>query len=1199
MAASTALWSDGDVESFIHEYYDAWGGTDEDHILSYYADDVVLQIPGTLIEGKEALRDQFVRPFITAFPGNHHLVKNMIFGPGVVTVEFSFEAQHKGPFAGHAATGARIKLPGCGVYEYDSAKRQITAGRIYFDMGTLLQIITDALVDDPQKAEEALQSNEHNLSLITNVIPTLIHVLRSDGSVLYVNQAVLGYTGLTMEDVRKADYRARVFHPEDVERLREERREALTRPVPFENEQRVLGKDGKYRWFLIRYNPLLDEQGRIDRWYVAAFDIEDRKRAEDAQARQAGVRADVSAAFSKPTHLREILRGCTEAIVRHLDAAFARIWMLNKDESMLELQASAGMYTRLDGSYSRIPVGDLKVGWIAQEKKAHLTNEVMNDPRVKDKGWAQDNGMVAFAGYPLVVEDRLIGVVALFARRPLSESILDTLASAADTIAQGIERKRAEEALRRSEASLAEAQRLSKTGSFAWSPATDTKYYSEECYRVLGFEPQAGPPPVEAVWQRVHPDDQARCREVVAKAMRDKVDFELDYRIVHPDKKVRDIHGVGHIVLDGSGEIVEHVGTVVDITERKRAEEALRNALDEIQKSEANLRQVIDALPALAWCNLPDGPNEFLSKRWHEYTGLSPEESHGWGWQASFHPEDLPPLMESWMKMLASGEPDEIEARLRRHDGVYRWFLIRAEPFRDESGKIVRWYGTSTDIDDRKRAEEALQSNERNLSLIINTMPTLAWSALPDGGVDFINQRWLDYTGLSPEQALGWGWAVAVHPDDLNNLAAYWQSIMQTGEPGEIETRFRRFDGEYRWYLFRANAVRDESGTIVKWYGTNIDIDDRKRAEAEVERAYVLLAEAQRLSRTGSFSWRVETDEITWSEEVYRIFRVEQGAPVTLELIGSRVHPEDQAKLNDMIERVRKAVSDFEYEHRLLMPDTSVKYLHLIAHGIRDNEGRLEYIGAVQDVTESKLAEEALNRARSELAHMARVTTLSALTASISHEINQPIAAVITSAGACLRWLNREQPEVQRAREAAMRIEDDGKRAAEIITRLKSFYKKDVSPQRERVSVNEVVGEMLMLLRSEAERHSVVMRTELAADLPSVSADRVQLQQVLMNLMLNGMEAMSERGGELKIGTRREGGEVMVSVSDTGVGIPADKMEEVFNAFFTTKAGGTGMGLAISGTIMESHGGRLWPTVNPGRGATFHFTLPTESEANK
>src|SRR6266481_4610203 len=298
MAASTALGTVFDVESFVHEYYGAWGGTDEDRIMSFYADNVVLQLPGTLLEGKEALREQFVRPFITAFPGNRHLVKNMTFGPGVVVVEWSFEAQHKGSFAGHAATGARVKVQGCGVYEYDSAKRQITAARIYFDMGTLLQIITDSLIEERTKAEEALQSNQHNLSLITNLIPTFIHVLRGDGSVLYVNHAVLDYTGLTLEDVRKKDYPARCFHPEDVKRLREERREAFTRAVRFENEQRVLGKDGAYRWFLVRYNPLLDELGRIDRWYVAAFDIEDRKRAE-AQVEQAYLRLAEAQQLSK------------------------------------------------------------------------------------------------------------------------------------------------------------------------------------------------------------------------------------------------------------------------------------------------------------------------------------------------------------------------------------------------------------------------------------------------------------------------------------------------------------------------------------------------------------------------------------------------------------------------------------------------------------------------------------------------------------------------------------------------------------------------------------------------------------------------------------------------------------------------------------------------------------------------------------
>ncbi|HKE59879.1 MAG TPA: PAS domain-containing protein, partial [Pyrinomonadaceae bacterium] len=646
MAVSTAIDSAFDVESFIKEYYDAWSGTDLDHIMSYYADDVVLQIPGLLMEGNEAVRNQFARPFTTAFPGNRHFVKKLIFGPGVVTVEFSFEAEHKGPFAGHAATGARISLPGCGVYEYDPETRQITAGRIYFDVGTLLQTITDALVDDRQKSEEALRTNERNLSLITNVIPTFIHVLRTDGSVLYVNQAVLGYTGLTLEDVRKDDYRDRVFHPDDVERLNNERADALLCPVPFENEQRVLNKDGKYRWFLIRYNPLLDEQGGIDRWYAAAFDIEDRKRAEDALVRQAGVRADVSAAFSQPIDLAEILRGCTEAIVRNLDAAFARIWTLSKDENMLELQASAGMYTRLNGSYSRISVGDLKVGLIAREKKPHLTNDVLNDPRVHDKGWAQSNGIVSFAGYPLLVEDRLIGVVALFGRSTLPESIVDTLASVADTIAQGIERKRAEEGRR---------------------------------------------------------------------------------------------------------------------------------------ASERNLAAIIDTIPTTAWTTRSDGYCDFLNQGWLDYTGMTAEKAQGWGWADAIHPDDRQRLVEDWQSGLASGIPVDTEARIRRFDSAYRWFLIRANPLRDESGNILKWYGTCTDIEDRKRGEESLRARELSWRQIVDSIPGLVATTGAMGEVEFLNRQTLEYFGRTQEELRDWALIDAVHPDDLPHVIEERKKSIETG----------------------------------------------------------------------------------------------------------------------------------------------------------------------------------------------------------------------------------------------------------------------------------------------------------------------------------------------------------------------------------------------------------------------------------
>src|SRR5262249_41371272 len=280
--------------------------------------------------------------------------------------------------------------------------------------------------------------------------------------------------------------------------------------------------------------------------------------------------------------------------------------------------------------------------------------------------------------------------------------------------------------------------------------------------------------------------------------------------------------------------------------------------------------------------------------------------------------------------------------------------------------------------------------------------------------------------------------------------------------------------------------------------------------------------EAQRLSKTGSFITDLLADEHNWSEEAFRIFEFDPSIKVSTQMIRDIVHPEDLPSFDSMLGRAMEGIN-VDFVFRIVTARGAVKQLRGMARVMEQVAGHPLFIGALQDVTDSKLAEDALISARSELAHMARVTTLSALTASIAHDVNQPISAITTSAGACLRWLNRDQPEVQRARDAAMRIEQDGKRAAEIISHLRAFYRKDVSPEREEILVNGLVGEMLVLLRSEAARHSVFMRTDLATDLPAVSGDRVQLQQVLMNLLLNGMEAMSERGGELKLTTQRHG----------------------------------------------------------------------------
>jgi predicted ATPase/signal transduction histidine kinase/tRNA A-37 threonylcarbamoyl transferase component Bud32 len=367
---------------------------------------------------------------------------------------------------------------------------------------------------------------------------------------------------------------------------------------------------------------------------------------------------------------------------------------------------------------------------------------------------------------------------------------------------------------------------------------------------------------------------------------------------------------------------------------------------------------------------------------------------------------------------------------------------------------------------------------------------------------------------------------------------------------------------------------------------------------SELHRSEAFLADGQSISHTGSFGWNVLSGEIYWSEETYKIFEYDRAVKPRFELVLQRIHPDDRDLVQQIIERASEARANLDFEHRLLMPDGSVKYLHVLARALEASSGKLEYMGAVRDVTERTLGEEALRQAKADLAHINRVTTVGELTASMAHEVNQPIAAAVTDANTCMRWLARDHPDLEEARSAAMRVVKDATRASEIISRIRLLFNKG-TPERELVDVNEIIGEMIILLRSEAIRYNISVRTELAADLPHVMADRVQLQQVLMNLMINGIDAMKDVEGarELVIKSQRtENERLLVSVSDTGVGLLLQQADQIFNAFVTTKPHGTGLGLPISRSIVESHGGRLWAAANSPRGAIFYFTLPANAQ---
>jgi PAS domain S-box-containing protein len=811
--------------------------------------------------------------------------------------------------------------------------------------------------------------------------------------------------------------------------------------------------------------------------------------------------------------------------------------------------------------------------------------------------------------------------------------------------------------------------------------------------------------------------------------------------------------------------------------QRQRSQETLRNALEQIQKSESNLRQVIDAIPALAWCMLPDGSNEFLNKGWHEYTGLSPEQSRGWGWQAAFHPEDLPPLMEKWQKMLASGESGEIEARLRRHDGAYRWFLIRAQAFRDESSNILRWYGTSTDIDDRKRAEEALHRSEFYLAEGQRLGHSGSWSFKPDGTCDYWSRELYEILGFDPKNGIPTipDYLTRVHPEDRAVVEATIQRMIAAGEGCDLKKRIIRPDGLQRVIRCVGIPVK-EKGVVTRFVGTLMDITEQEELTQELLRREGYLAEAQMLSNTGSFGWKPDTGELIWSAETYRIFEYDRALTPTIELAGQRVHPEDRPDFQLVVERASGGATDFEHAYRLRMPDGRVKHVHALAHATKDARANREFVGAVSDITERKHAKEAedqlqaamaermrratfraelavalatkdtlrgmlhrcaetivrhldaafariwtlkrggaeleleasvgmytrldgrfsripigelkigliaqqgkarltndvqndphisdhnwaraeriqsfagyplvveervvgvvgifsrqaltestvellasiadaiaqgierkrsdgaLQDARAELERVSRVTTMGELAASIAHEINQPLAGVVTSANAGLNWLAANPPNLAKTRETLERILRDGTRGGEVLARIRALLKRS-PPATNLVGMNQTVRDVLALTAGELRQHSIELSLELASPLPAVRGDYIQLQQVLLNLIKNAIEAMAGTAhGQRTLRIQSRPGEldgkpgVVVEVSDTGVGFDSAETTRLFEAFHTTKPQGMGMGLWISRSIIENHQGRLTASANDGPGATFVIILPRPSQ---
>jgi PAS domain S-box-containing protein len=487
---------------------------------------------------------------------------------------------------------------------------------------------------------------------------------------------------------------------------------------------------------------------------------------------------------------------------------------------------------------------------------------------------------------------------------------------------------------------------------------------------------------------------------------------------------------------------------------------------------------------------------------------------------------------------------------------------------------------------------EATEQHQ-DLRIVLDTMPVMAWCALPDGSVEFFNRRWLDFSGLSAEGARDWGWTAAIHPEDLAHLMDIWRAVLGSAEPGEFEARLRRFDGEYRWFQFRAEPLRDKEGNVVKWYGANTDIEDLKRTREEL-RLYRELVEY-----TKTVVWRgdAQTFQFTFvspQAEALLGYPVERWLKEPTFWID-HIHPEDRNWAPQFCARATAEMRAHEFDYRMIAADGRVIWFHDVVDILLENDRPKELVGVMFDVTEKKQAEEALLVTQSELARVTRVTMGGQLAASIAHEINQPLAAIVANGNAGLRWLSNETPEVEEARAVLKRIVSDGHRASELITSVRAMFVRG-GHEKVPLDINDVIRVAINLVHGEMGPKAVKAQMDLLDGLPQVSGNRVQLLQVILNLMTNAVEAMGsvmDRARVLGVKSEIDGSRnILVTVHDSGMGIDANNLDRIFEPFFTTKSHGMGIGLSICRSIIEAHDGRLWVAPGNPYGSIFHVVLP-------
>jgi hypothetical protein len=699
--------------------------------------------------------------------------------------------------------------------------------------------------------------------------------------------------------------------------------------------------------------------------------------------------------------------------------------------------------------------------------------------------------------------------------------------------------------------------------------------------------------------EKVHPDDVAFKTRTWLANLESRTAHDAVCRFRGADGQYRWFAVSGAPLKAGDGRVLRWYGVMIDIDDRTQAEEAIR-------ESEYKLRQIIDTVPGLIWSTAPDGEPTHVSQRLLDYSGMRFEEFKHRGWEAFMHLADFPATAKAIYHAIQTATSYQGVMRLRRADGEFRWHHARCEPLRDRQGRIIQWYGLSVDIDEAKKAEEQPRSAAQ-LQATLNVLPTYAWYAAPSGGLTFVNKRTADYLGLPKDHPLRFGidigaqWDAHIpllHPDDRKESRKAWSTCLRTGEAAEFSLRVRNAQGDYRWFLSRAEPLRASDGTLLQWVGVNLDIEELKCAEQALReseakfRDYAETASDWFWEIGPDYKFTLLTENAFGSRPTDRI-----GTACWDHALDLETEPEKWRLVRATLDS-RKPFRDFVY--CALGGNGSPMHVKASGKPVFDADGQFRgYRGTGTDVTALIRAQEEHERLRqleSDLAHMNRLSMMGELAASLAHEIAQPTATARNNARAATHFLNRNPPDLGQVREALACVVDDADRAGEILDRIRDHIKK-APPRKERVDLNQAITDVIALAQGAIIENGVSVQTRLTDGLPHVQADCVQVLQVVLNLILNAVEAMSsvKKGvRELAISTEQHQADgVLVAVRDSGPGIDPGHLDRVFDAFYTTKSSGVGMGLSICRSIINTHGGRLWADVNASGGALFQFTLPS------